>query len=52
MLDSALIWQNEETKENMNSYAKDISKLKDHAHKEVLIRYYAETGQAKVKAVW
>lgn len=52
MLDPALIWQNEETKENIVSYAKDISNLKGAAHKEVLMRYYAETGHAKVKAVW
>lgn len=51
MLDPALIWQNKETKENMASYAKDISTLTG-AHKEVLLRYYSETSQAKVKAVW
>lgn len=52
MLDPALIWQNEETKANMVTYAKDISKMKGRAHEEVLIQYYVETGLAKVKAVW
>lgn len=52
MLDPALIWQNQETKENMVSYSEDMANLKGAAHKEVLLRYYVETAQAKVKAVW
>lgn len=52
MLDPALIWQDDELKENMSCYSSDISKLKGRAQKDVLLRYYVETGKAKIKAVW
>lgn len=52
MLDETLIWTNDETMENMQSYATDYSKLKGREREEILLQYYNETAKAKAKAVW
>lgn len=52
MLDPDLIWTNNETNENMESYANDVSKFKGRERDELLLKYYNETAHAKSNAVW
>lgn len=51
MLDPDLIWKDDDTTENMKSYAEDFSKMKGRDREELLLRFYSETAKAKTKAV-
>lgn len=51
ILDPSLLWTNEETGENLNSYAADYSMSKGREREEILFKYYNATAEAKAPAV-
>ncbi|EAT41369.1 AAEL006963-PA [Aedes aegypti] len=51
ILDGSLLSKNEETEENLNSYAADYSMSKGREREEILIQYYSATAVAKAPAV-
>lgn len=42
----------EDSDENLHSYAEKYTKSKGRKKEEILLKYYAESGKAKSKAVW
>ncbi|XP_053693187.1 SWI/SNF-related matrix-associated actin-dependent regulator of chromatin subfamily A-like protein 1 [Sabethes cyaneus] len=51
ILDPALLGKNEETEENLNSYAADYSMSKGREREEILFKYYNITSEVKAPAV-
>ncbi|XP_017043670.1 SWI/SNF-related matrix-associated actin-dependent regulator of chromatin subfamily A-like protein 1 [Drosophila ficusphila] len=51
VLDPALVWTNDETKETLETFNKELKTCKGKAMEEILIRFYARTAEVKAKAV-
>lgn len=52
VLDPMLIISQENSDENLNTYAEKYTNSKGRKKEEILLKYYAESGKAKSKAVW
>lgn len=52
VLDPMLIISQENADENLNTYAEKYTNSKGRKKEEILLKYYAESGKAKSKAVW
>ncbi|EDW54300.1 GM18506 [Drosophila sechellia] len=51
VLDPALVWTNEETKETLDAFNKELKTAKGRASEEILLRFYARTAEVKTRAV-
>ncbi|XP_055641973.1 SWI/SNF-related matrix-associated actin-dependent regulator of chromatin subfamily A-like protein 1 [Toxorhynchites rutilus septentrionalis] len=51
ILDPSLLWKNDDTEEDLNSYAADYSSSKGREREEILFKYYHATAEAKAPAV-
>ncbi|XP_058824216.1 SWI/SNF-related matrix-associated actin-dependent regulator of chromatin subfamily A-like protein 1 [Topomyia yanbarensis] len=51
ILDPSLLWKNEETEEDLHTYAADYSMSKGRQREEILFKYYNATAEAKAPAV-
>jgi len=52
VLDPALVWTNDETKDTLDAFNKELKTCKGRAMEEILLRFYARTAEVKAKAVW
>ncbi|KAH8341602.1 hypothetical protein KR059_011636 [Drosophila kikkawai] len=51
VLDPALVWTNEETKDSLDAFSKELKTSKGRATEEILLRFYARTAEVKTRAV-
>ncbi|XP_017063305.2 SWI/SNF-related matrix-associated actin-dependent regulator of chromatin subfamily A-like protein 1 [Drosophila eugracilis] len=51
VLDPALVWTNEETKDTLDAFNKELKTSKGRAMEEILLRFYARTAEVKARAV-
>ncbi|KAH8283549.1 hypothetical protein KR018_005573 [Drosophila ironensis] len=51
VLDPALVWTNDETKDSLDAFSKELKTSKGRAMEEILLRFYARTAEVKTKAV-
>ncbi|XP_017116464.1 SWI/SNF-related matrix-associated actin-dependent regulator of chromatin subfamily A-like protein 1 [Drosophila elegans] len=51
VLDPALVWTNEETKESLDVFNKELKTSKGRTMEEILLRFYARTAEVKTRAV-
>lgn len=52
ILDSSLLWKNDDTEEDLTTYAADYCASKGREKEEILFKYYNATAEAKAPAVW
>ncbi|XP_017006739.2 SWI/SNF-related matrix-associated actin-dependent regulator of chromatin subfamily A-like protein 1 [Drosophila takahashii] len=51
VLDPALVWTNDETKDTCEALNKELKTCKGRAMEEILLRFYARTAEVKTRAV-
>ncbi|XP_070141222.1 SWI/SNF-related matrix-associated actin-dependent regulator of chromatin subfamily A-like protein 1 isoform X2 [Drosophila kikkawai] len=51
VLDPALVWTNEETKDSLDAFSNELKTSKGRATEEILLRFYARTAEVKTRAV-
>ncbi|KAH8261845.1 hypothetical protein KR038_003597 [Drosophila bunnanda] len=51
VLDPSLVWTNEETKDSLNAFSRELKTSKGKASEEILLRFYARTAEVKTRAV-
>ncbi|KAH8353139.1 hypothetical protein KR084_009216 [Drosophila pseudotakahashii] len=51
VLDPALVWTNDETKDTCDAFNKELKTCKGRAMEEILLRFYARTAEVKTRAV-
>ncbi|XP_039499895.1 SWI/SNF-related matrix-associated actin-dependent regulator of chromatin subfamily A-like protein 1 [Drosophila santomea] len=51
VLDPALVWTNDETKDTLDAFNKELKTSKGRAMEEILLRFYARTAEVKSRAV-
>ncbi|XP_065357784.1 SWI/SNF-related matrix-associated actin-dependent regulator of chromatin subfamily A-like protein 1 [Calliphora vicina] len=51
VLDPALVWPSDEVKESLNNVAQNLQTCKAGDREQILLRFYAQTAEVKIKAV-
>ncbi|XP_020806020.1 SWI/SNF-related matrix-associated actin-dependent regulator of chromatin subfamily A-like protein 1 [Drosophila serrata] len=51
VLDPSLVWTNEETKDSLDAFNRELKTSKGKASEEILLRFYARTAEVKTRAV-
>lgn len=52
VLDPALVWPSDEVKESLNTVSKHLQSCKANEREQILLKFYAQTAEVKIKAVW
>ena len=52
VLDPALVWPSDEVKESLIKVAQHLQSCRSADREQILLQYYAQTAEVKIKAVW